>query len=238
MTANFYSARWFEYFHADIPAERTDKEVEFVCSQAPLPAFRRAADICCGMGRHSRKLAALGYEVTGIERDAIAVDIARGLGGGPTYVHADILRHWFDERSFDLAVVMSQSFGYYSEDTNRELLARLALAVRERGVVILDLWNPDFFVAHQGTRVFNLQHGRVIETKSVVAGRLSVHLAYPDGGVDDFKWQLFTIAQIDSLTDVAGLRLCAACASYDAGLSPTPDDPGLDKSSSRKRDQL
>ena len=56
-------------------------------------------------------------------------------------MHADILRHSFEERSFDLAVMMSQSFGFYSEDTNRELLARLALAVRERGVVILDLWN-------------------------------------------------------------------------------------------------
>lgn len=227
MTANYYSARWFEYFHADIPAERTDKEVEFICSQAPLPAFRRAVDICCGMGRHSRKLAALGYEVTGIERDAIAVDTARALGGGPTYVHADIFRHSFEERSFDLAVVMSQSFGYCSEDTNRELLARLALAVRERGVVVLDLWNPDFFVAHQGTRVFNLPRGRVIETKNVVAGRLSVRLAYADGGEDDFEWQLFTIAQIESLAGVVGLRLCAACTGYDVGLSPKPDDPRL-----------
>ena len=86
MTANFYSARWFEYFHADIPAERTDKEVEFICGQAPLPAFREP-QISAVAWDAILASAALGYEVTGIERDAIAVDIARGLGGR-TYVRA------------------------------------------------------------------------------------------------------------------------------------------------------
>jgi SAM-dependent methyltransferase len=227
MTANSYSTRWFEYFHVDIPAERTNREVEFICNQAPLPPFRKAADICCGMGRHSRALAALGYEVTGIERDAVVVDTARRLGGGPKYVRTDILEYSFEESSFDLVLVMSQSFGHFSEDTNRDLLARFASAVRQGGIVVLDLWNPEFFLAHEGTRAFNLQNGKVIETKRVVAERLFVHLDYPDGSADDFEWQLFTASQMESLASTVDLALSVVCTEHDASVAPKPDSPRL-----------
>jgi SAM-dependent methyltransferase len=179
------------------------------------------------MGRHSRALAALGYEVTGIEREAIAVDRARSLGGGPKYVRADILEHSFEESSFDVVIVMSQSFGHFSKDTNRNLLARFASAVRENGIVILDLWNPEFFLAHQGTREFNLPKGKVVETKNVVAERLFVHLDYPDGSADEFEWQLLTAAQMDSLAGAVGLVLSAVCTSYDVSVAPEPGNPRL-----------
>lgn len=49
----------------------------------PPPGFRRVLDVCCGPGRHAKYLVDAGYEVTGIDRDAAAVqrakaEIARG----------------------------------------------------------------------------------------------------------------------------------------------------------------
>jgi hypothetical protein len=83
--------------------------------------------------------------------------------------------------AYDVAIVMGQSFGHFDAATNRAVLGRLAAGVRDRGRVILDVWNPDFFVSHQGKRDFELPDGVVRETKRVQDDRLFVHLSYPSG---------------------------------------------------------
>ena len=86
---NSYSPAWFQFFHVGISSSRTEQETAFIVRSCPLPTYRRILDLCCGMGRHARALAAQGYEVTGVERDADAVDAARAQAGGPTYIQAD-----------------------------------------------------------------------------------------------------------------------------------------------------
>lgn len=224
---NSYSQRWFALFHIGIPESRTTQEVAFVCACAPLPDFRRVLDVCCGMGRHARALSDRGYSVVGVERDAAAVAKARELAGGPGYIQADVRDYQPDRGVCDVAIVMSQSFGYFDAATNRDLLRRLATGLREGGRVILDLWNPDFFTAHQGERNFELADGTVHERKFVKNGRLFVHLDYPVGGQDDFEWQLFTIEEMNSLAESVGLTLSASCTDFDIAAEPSPTKPRM-----------
>jgi SAM-dependent methyltransferase len=236
--SNSYSPRWFEFFHAGIAAERTDQEIEFICAVAPMPDFRKVLDVCCGMGRHARALAARGYSVTGIERDAAAITRACASSGGPNYVQADVRDYRPDRSAWDLAIVMSQSFGYFDAPVNREQLGRLGAGVRACGRIILDLWNPDFFAAHQGERDFELPGGIVRETKQLDKGRLFVRIDYPAGGRDDFEWQLFTPSEMRSLAESVGLTLIIACTGFDTGIEPNPANPRiqfvLEKVESRK----
>jgi SAM-dependent methyltransferase len=225
--SNSYSARWFDFFHAGIAHERTKREIEFICSVAPLPDFRKVLDVCCGMGRHARALAARGYSVTGIERDAVAITRARAAGGGPDYIQADVRAYRPEGCAFDLAIVMSQSFGYFDPAGNRDLLGRLATGVRDGGRIILDLWNPDFFAAHQGERDFELPGGIVREHKRVEDGRLFVELTYPGGGGETFEWELFTPAEMRAVAESVGASLIIACTGFDAAMEPNPANPRL-----------
>jgi SAM-dependent methyltransferase len=224
---NSYSPCWFEFFHLPITGERTKKEVEFICGVAPLPQFRNVLDLCCGMGRHARALVDRGYAVTGIERDAGAIEKARELGGGPTYVHADIRDHQPAHAAYDVAIVMSQSFGYFDARTNRDILQRLADAIRPGGRIILDLWNPEFFRAHQGARNLETPGGVVREQKQVKDGRLFVSLAYPEGEEERFEWTLFTPAEMCSLAKCAGLELIETWTEFDFAAKPNPANPRL-----------
>src|SRR3977135_1105839 len=122
---NSYSEGWFKFFHIDIAESRTTKEVDFICARAPLPRFRKVLDICCGMGRHARALFNRRYVVAGVERDAAAIGRARELAGGPSYIQADVRDYQPDPGAYDVAIVVSQSFGYFDERTNRDLLKRL-----------------------------------------------------------------------------------------------------------------
>ncbi len=222
---NSYSRRWFEFFHIGIGEVRTMQETAFVCRCAPLPDSRKVLDVCCGLGRHARALSNRGYSVIGIDRDSHAIAKARALAGGPGYVNTDIRDYPPEPGAFDAAIVMSQSFGYFHSTTNRDLLARLAAGVREAGRVILDLWSQEFFAAHQGERELKAR-GRVIrEAKHVEGDRLFVHLDYPDGGQDQFEWQLFSPNQMNSVAQSVGLRSLLACPDLDEAKPPSPTNP-------------
>jgi len=93
--------------------------------------------------------------------------------------------------------------------------------------VILDLWNGKFFSAHQGERDLELPDGIVRERKRVEDGRLFVHLDYPDGGYDDFEWELFTPAQMISLADSTGLNLTISCTDFNMAVEPSSGNPRI-----------
>ncbi|HEY2102287.1 MAG TPA: class I SAM-dependent methyltransferase [Chthoniobacterales bacterium] len=223
MKSNAYSDRWFRFFHSGISATRTSQETDFVCACAPLPHFRKVVDVCCGMGRHARALVRRGYSVTGIERDALAFAKAQELAGGPTYIRADIRDYLPNPCAYDAAIVMSQSFGYFSPATNREVLRRLTTGLREGGRIILDLWNPEFFVNYPGDRDLELCGGIVREQKHMQNNRLFVRLDYPDGTADEFDWQLFTPMEMSFLADSIGLDLIVCCTDFDIATKPCPE---------------
>jgi len=225
--SNAYSHHWFKFFHIGIADARTSREIDFVCTCAPLPRFRKVIDVCCGMGRHARALFSRGYSVAGVDRDAIAIASARELAGGPTYIQADVRYYQLDACAYDLVIMMSQSFGYFDASTNCDVLRRLGASVREGGRVVLDLWNPEFFSAHQGERDLELPDAMVRERKRVEDGRLFVHLDYPDGGYDDFDWELFGREQIISLADSMELDLIIACTDFDRAVGPDPSNPRI-----------
>jgi len=226
-STNSYSRQWFEFFHARIGDERAKRELEFVRAVAPLPEFREVLDVCCGMGRHARALTARGYSVVGIERDAAAVAKARDLGGGPDYIEADVRSYRPTMAAFDLAIVMSQSFGYFDDATNRDMLARLADGIRRRGRIILDLWNREFFETHQGERDLEMPAGVVRENKKVSDGRLFAHLRYPDGVEEDFEWQLFSAAEMQALAESARLTVIVACTDFNPSTTPQAGNPRI-----------
>ena len=201
---NTYSPQWFASFHMPIRDERTIAEVKFICSVAPLPDFRRIADLCCGMGRHARALAARGYAVTGIDRDPMILAQARRLGGTPRYVDMNLRDYSPEPDEYDAIAIMGQSFGYFDAATNEAVLRRLAFGLRHHGRLILDLWAPDFFHAHQGEHEFQVPAGIVRELKRVEEDRLFVHLIYPSGEHEDFEWQLFSPETIDSVAQRVG----------------------------------
>jgi SAM-dependent methyltransferase len=179
------------------------------------------------MGRHARALVRRGYSVTGVERDAAAIAKAHELGEGPKYVQADVREYRPATANYDVAIVMSQSFGHFDNETNRELLARLAGGIRNGGRILLDLWNPDFFIAHQGERTLQTPPGIVREEKSIHGGRLLVHLTYPDGAKENFDWQLFTPAEMKRLAESVWLSVETVCTNFDATEKPNAENPRI-----------
>ena len=135
---------------------------------ALLPAGARVLDVACGSGRHLRWLAGRGCALTGVDRDADALEPLRGLA---ELVVADLeAGPWpLPGRQFDAVVVTHYLW--------RPLLPTLVASVAEGGVLIYETFtagqqtvgrpaNPDFLLrpgellaAAAGLRVVAFEDG-------------------------------------------------------------------------------
>jgi SAM-dependent methyltransferase len=222
---NSYSQTWFKLFLET--QAYTEQELAFVGRHLPRPEFGRVLDVCCGSGRHSGPLAELGYEVVGIDRDEGALARARSSSAeNATYILKDMRRLAEVPGQFDGVLSLWQSFGYFDEATNRDVLRQMREKLRGDGRLILDIYHREFYERNQGTQRFE-RAGRIVSLTNVVSGgRLTATLDYGDGG-DVFEWQLFTPDEICELAAECGLGLVVMCTECDESKGVTPEKPRM-----------
>lgn len=127
------------------PAQRLDaaeREVERVVGLLGLEPPARLLDLCCGVGRHAVLLARRGFRVTAVDRTTLYLDEARHrareAGVEIELVEAD-MRDFRREASFDGAVNLFSSFGYFEDEgEDRTVAENLAASLRPGGALVLD----------------------------------------------------------------------------------------------------
>jgi len=212
-----YSETWFETFGRPDPA-RTEREVAFLRHVIPAPPCS-VLDVPCGFGRHADALAGSGYRLTGVEREPKVALEARRTG---IEVHELDMRRLRElPGSFDAVICMWASFGWYDDVTNADVLEQMAEKVRAGGVLVLDVYDPDWSLAHQGERVIERGELRVREHRRVAGNRLHVTLDYENGWQDRFEWRLYRPAELRPLVTDIGLVCEAICADYDPDTVPS-----------------
>ena len=96
-------SEWERFFDGHAPAymdncftQATEAEIAFLMEELRLPAGARILDVGCGTGRHSVRLAGLGYQVTGVDLStgmlAEAAKAAAAAGVTVDWIHADATR--------------------------------------------------------------------------------------------------------------------------------------------------
>lgn len=104
----------------------------------------RVADICCGGGRHLAAMRDLGLDAWGMDLSETLLQAAAErpeLRG--RLVRADLRAIPFHSASFDAAVNLFTSFGYFLDDADNEAaLQQMAAVVRSGGKLLVDVMNP------------------------------------------------------------------------------------------------
>jgi SAM-dependent methyltransferase len=235
LDSNTYSAQWFRLFMPLQTEELTRREVDFLARQLSLPRHRRVLDLCCGYGRHALGLAARGYAVTGLDRDAAALGEARGraqqAGQEVTYVVGD-MRAIAElpelPAELDAIVNMWQSLSYFDEATNAALLRAIHDKLTPGGRFVVDMYHREYFERNQGQKRQELD-GVIVETEGYMAGnRWHSVLTYRDEhgqpcGADHMDWQLYTPDEFAALAADCGFIPILACTWADESRPPSPD---------------
>lgn len=108
----------------------------------PPTSFPHVIDICCGVGRLSKELAAVGYKVTGIDLSEDQITRARETTRGIRFVVGDMAAP--PNGPFDIAVNMYSSFGYLASRTDdSNCLHKWYSILRPGGRLIMELTDMD-----------------------------------------------------------------------------------------------
>ncbi|MCE5238728.1 class I SAM-dependent methyltransferase [bacterium] len=131
--------------------ERTPQEIDAVLALLDLPEATDILDLCCGPGRHSLELARRGCRVTGVDRTVPYLNEAReraaAEGLAIEFVQQD-MREFRREDSFDIALSMFTSFGYFEDPADdRRVIENLCASLRPGGKLLIEMMGKEVLAA-------------------------------------------------------------------------------------------
>ncbi|MBW2368681.1 MAG: class I SAM-dependent methyltransferase [Deltaproteobacteria bacterium] len=111
------------------------------------PVGKSAIDLCCGPGRCSIALAGQGFNVTGIDRTKYLLDKARAKAKADKvkikWIQKD-MRDFVRPKTFDLALSMFTSFGYFDDrQEDVQVLGNILTSLRSGGVFLIDVMSKE-----------------------------------------------------------------------------------------------
>lgn len=127
--------------------EIAPEEVDAIISLLGIEPEMEVLDLCCGVGRHSLELARRGYRVTGIDRTAAYLKIARDKAMAEDleleFVQAD-MRRFVRAGSFDAAINLYTSFGFFEDAAeDQQVIDNLYRSLRPGGTLVMEMMGKE-----------------------------------------------------------------------------------------------
>ena len=223
--SNMFSVDDYMYFYSDyLNPEHSDAETKAIAALLIMDRRMKVLDLACGFGRIANRLARLGHQVTAVEYHPGFLEIARQ--------EAEQMRVRVDYRQsdmrvvelptgFDRAIMVFNSFGYFTDEENLGILAKIAGALKPGGLLGFDISHRD--------GVLNDFHPHFVTEKDqnlminrfsfdVLTGRLhNDRIIIRDGVRKDrpFSLRLYSMTEIREVLREAGLQLVAVFGEWD-----------------------
>lgn len=145
---------WEELFNDDYirtMAKVTDAQIHaeatFIEESLGCEAGAMILDLACGTGRHAVEMASRGYQVVGYDLSlsmlARASDEAQERGEKINFVQGDMREMTFED-TFDGVFSWNTSFGFFDEEKNAAVVAKVHKSLKKGGQFLLDVINRDY----------------------------------------------------------------------------------------------
>lgn len=124
------------------------RQIEWLWSRLKLRPGVQLLDVTCGPGLYAVEFARRGCTVTGVDFSPAAIAYARDLAraenvaGRCRFVEQDVRQADFGERGFETAIFLYGQLAVFTRDEARDLLARLAHALKPGGKLCVELLDP------------------------------------------------------------------------------------------------
>lgn len=148
--------KWFSNkFYLELYQHRDEEDARWMINllqrSISVNTKSRVLDIACGSGRHSLELARRGFEVTGFDLSEFLINEAKK--GLKESVEKDLkvkfiikdMRYFNFKESFDIAVNIFTSFGYFDNDEeNFRVIKNVSDSLKKGGYFVFDFINKKY----------------------------------------------------------------------------------------------
>jgi SAM-dependent methyltransferase len=144
-----------------------DDLVELIVEVLMLRPGTRVLDLACGSGEHALRLAGKGMSVVGVDIAPSLIAHCRVQAGTrsptPEAVRFEVgdMRELEYRGEFDAVLMLSGSFGFFGDETNRDVLSRVARALKPGGQVLIDAFDPTQMVVRPARRSWSEYGGGI-----------------------------------------------------------------------------
>ncbi len=134
---------------AKITDQQISREANFIEESLGVAKGSALLDLGCGTGLHAIELTKRGYQVVGFDLSlpmlARAADEAQDRKQKINFVQGDMRDLPFEEM-FDGIYSWNTSFGYFDEEKNGQVVAKVHRALKKGGQFLLDVVNRDYII--------------------------------------------------------------------------------------------
>lgn len=141
---------WFDTsFYHQLYGNRNEKEAEGFIDEL-IAEFQPKTcssilDLGCGSGRHSKILAAKGYQVTGMDLAASSIALANRSANEHLHFFQHDMRTPFGKNQYDYVFSFFTSFGYFKEDSeNHQVVENIFRSLKPGGLLMMDYLNVQY----------------------------------------------------------------------------------------------
>jgi len=139
-----FSKTYFAAFDDIYSEQRGKKEAEFLIQNLRLKKGTQVLDLACGQGRHSLPLAQHGVCVTGVDASSSLLRVAKKRAQTKkidvSFKKGDI-RTYCEVEKYNIVLVLGNSFGYFNDKDNEQVLSNISASLKTGGWLVLDLSN-------------------------------------------------------------------------------------------------
>ncbi|AND80404.1 class I SAM-dependent methyltransferase [Streptococcus pantholopis] len=178
-------------------------------------------DLCCGTGRHIKKLSDQGFVINGVDINPEAVNTAqKSLPLGKIYL-SDV-QFFKPDIKYDLIYSMESSIGYLPDDKTINIFKNINTnLLSDNGIFVLHLANRDYLVKNLSQRMWfgNTATGYLLENRVLDSekGILNIEQVRIIDGIDknySIDLRLYSLNELKYLLAEAGLSIIKVYGNY------------------------
>lgn len=198
-------------------AEQVARQVDFIQASLGVTKGTAVLDVGCGLGQQALEFARRGCLVVALDLAlpmiTRAAEDAQQEGLRINFLHKDIRDIGF-EGTFDAVICVGTTFGFFDDEQNREVLVRLANALKPGGRLLLEVINRDHVLGGQPNLQWFEGEGCVVMEETdfnYYSSRLVVKrtMMREDGRQTESEYsiRLYALHELGQMMQQAGFRV-------------------------------
>jgi 2-polyprenyl-3-methyl-5-hydroxy-6-metoxy-1,4-benzoquinol methylase len=146
---DWFNSPYYHLLYSNRNEEEANAFINRLIEHLQPPTNARLLDVACGKGRHSKALAEMGFDVTGIDLSIESITEAKQDESDHLHFYTHDMRLPFWINYFDIAFNFFTSFGYFkTQREHNNAIRSIAQSIKHHGILVIDYLNVNYEETH------------------------------------------------------------------------------------------